>query len=86
MSKKLKIWNGRSHGKYNKGHIYVAAYSQKQAAELISKSCNTFITANEIREYYSPCWGNSMNGIEPTEPCVYIQERVFQKEPPIRIL
>lgn len=71
----LKIWNGRGHGKFDNGHIYVAAYTQKQAAELIAEACNSpWITTHEIRTYYSKgCWGNSMDGIEPTEPCVYAE-------------
>jgi len=93
MAKQLKIWNGRAHGqKYKRGHVYVAAYSQKQAAELVSKACfgeehPDLISVNEIRTYYSAgAWGNPMNGIEPTEPCVYIQEVQFSKEKPVRII
>lgn len=80
MARKIKIWNGRGHGKFQKGHIYVAAYSQKQAAELVSKACfgndhPNIVSSNEIREYYSDCWGNSMDGIEATEPCVYATKK-----------
>ena len=84
MAKKLKIWNGRGHGRtYGRGHIYVAAYSQKQAAELVSRACYgddrpNNVSINEIKVYYSPnAWGNSMNGIEPTEPCVYASKEPF---------
>jgi hypothetical protein len=87
MAKKLKIWNGRGHGrKYGRGHIYVAAYSQKQAAELVSKACygeehSDNVSVNEIRVYYSAgSWGNTMNGITPTEPCVYATEQHFGGE------
>jgi len=77
--KKLKLFNGRGHGqKYQKGHFYVAAYSQKQAAELVGKAAgfNHSIGINEISEYYHKnAWGNSMDGIEPTEPCVYGTEK-----------
>jgi hypothetical protein len=78
MAKQLKIWNGRGHGKtYGRGHIYVAAYSRKQAAELVSRACfgderPDIVSSNEIKVYYSAdCWGNPMDGIVPTEPCVY---------------
>ena len=90
MARKLKIWNGRGHGKnYQKGHIYVAAYTQKQAAELVSKACfgedcPNHISTNEIREYYSDCWSNPMKGIEPTEPCVYASKKYGDK--PERII
>lgn len=73
MAKQLKLWNGRGHGKYNKRHINVAAYSQKQAAELVAQACATYISIGEIREFYSQCWGNSMKGITPTIPCVYVE-------------
>lgn len=42
-TKKLKIWNGRGHRKYEKYHIYVAAYSIKQATELINTACDSWI-------------------------------------------
>jgi hypothetical protein len=89
MGKKLKFWNGRGHGKYNKGHIYVAAYSQKQASELVSIACydcGGSLSLNEIREYYSDCWGNSMDGITPTEPGVWVTEKQFSKETPIKVV
>jgi hypothetical protein len=76
MSKQLKIWNGRGHGKYDKYHIYVAAFTQKQAAELVSSACfgcNDRISVSELRNYYfEGSWGNPMDGIVATEPCVYI--------------
>jgi hypothetical protein len=84
MAKKLKIWNGRGHGRtYGRGDIYVAAYSQKQAAELVSRACYgddcpDNISTNEIRNYYhADSWGNPMNGIIPTEPCVYASTKPF---------
>lgn len=84
MNKKLKFWNGRGHRKYDKGHIYVAAYSQKHAVELINQACECYITVSEIRNYYSDCWGKQMEGIVPIEPCVYASETYHSK--PIRIL
>jgi len=80
----LKKWNGRGHYKLNSHHIYVAAYSQKQAAELVGQACGLqTVGISEIREYYSPCWGNPMNGIEPTEPCVYAEKNYTNK--PVKI-
>lgn len=84
MAKQLKIWNGRGHGRtYGRGHIYVAAYSRKQAAELVSIACfgdeiPHVISSNEIKVYFSAdCWGTPMNGIVPTEPCVYATKEHF---------
>ena len=83
MAKELKIWNGRIVGnKYNRGHIFVAAYSVKQAVELINEACGAFIGPSEINNYYSKgAWGNSMEGIIPTEPCVYVQIGGFSEKP-----
>lgn len=71
--KELKLFNGRAHGQYLNSSFSIAAYTKKQAAELIGKATGS--TANyttEIREYYADCWGSNMAGIIPTEPCVYV--------------
>jgi len=86
MSKTLKKWNGRASG-HKRGTFYVAAYTQKQAAELISRAAgyrdgDMRGALGEIQSYYSPVWGNPMDGIEPTEPCVYHSER---HEKPVRV-
>lgn len=75
MTKKLKKWNGPGpcSGIYNKWRINVAAYSQKQAVELIDTYVpNSFASITEIREYFSPCWGNDMEGISPIDPSLYV--------------
>ena len=89
----MKLFNGRSHGyKYKNYHIYVAAYSMKQAAELVSRACYgdehpDNISVHEIKEYYSKgAWGNQMNGIEATEPCVYVGENYKFDSKPIRVI
>ena len=78
-NKVLKIWNGRIHGtKYTHHHVYVAAYSIKQAAQLVSMACygsehTDIIGASEIGNYYNKdAWGNTMVGITAKEPCVYM--------------
>jgi hypothetical protein len=75
MGKILKYWNGRGHGIYRKAHINVAAFSQKQAAELVGMACKTHISIGEIREYYSQCWGDSMDGISTSIPGVFVEEK-----------
>jgi hypothetical protein len=87
MNRQLKIWNGRGHRGYDKGSLYVAAYSRKQAAELINKATGAFITSREIKVYYCEgAWGNSMKDVIPIEPCVYGQKTWGSKDKPIRIL
>lgn len=93
-NKVLKIWNGRVHGfKYKHHHVYVAAYSMKQAAELVSMACfgnehTDVVGISEIRNYYKKdCWGNKMVGIEATEPCVYMcMERGGDNNKPFKVI
>lgn len=77
MAKQLKIWNGRS-PKHNGGTVYVAAYSIKQAGEITEKALGLWkgaVSYSEITKYWhNGAWGNSMDGVTPTEPCVYLQE------------
>jgi len=74
MARKLRIWNGRGHGRLlGNHHFYVAAYSVREAVQIINEHAKCHITSNEINEYYSQCWGNPMNGITPETPCLYAQ-------------
>jgi hypothetical protein len=76
MAKKLKFWNGRGHGKYNKRHLSVAAYSMKHAAEIIAEVCGApYVNAHEIKTYYSNCWGFKMKeeNPDPKEPCLFVE-------------
>ncbi len=83
---KLKLFNGRGHGKFDRHYMYVAATSQAQCARLLSQACETHVSVSEISVYYNHgSWGNSMDGIIPTEPCVYAQLR-SSGNPPTRIL
>lgn len=90
MSKELKKWNGGGGG-HKQGSVYIAAYTKKQAGELLAKFkgyadfCKLVEGRmnREIKNYFSPCWGNPMAGIEPTEPCLYWSKRY---EKPTRIL
>jgi hypothetical protein len=79
MAKQLKLWNGRGQGsKYLRGTFYIAAYTQKQAAEIASiagMGRPDRVSTNEIREYFHQGqWGNTMSHITPTEPCVYFHQ------------
>ena len=73
--KKLKIWNGRTNN--CKGHLYVAAFSQKDACDLVNEAYRKEkgyvdrsdiapYSLNEVRNYWHPnCWGTAMDGITP---------------------
>lgn len=80
--KKLKIWNGRGLGRYEKQHLYVAAYSVNQCIELVNKTLGfDGLTRSEVTVYWSKgSWGNTMDGIEPVEPCVYVSDK-YDKNP-----
>jgi len=82
MGKQLKIWNGTVwSGDYKYGSVYVAAYSMKQAVELINKALGTYMSPSIIKNYYHKgCWGRAMDGIVPTEPCVYASKE-FRGKP-----
>lgn len=88
MGKTLKIWNGRGHGDYINGYFYVAAYTNKQACELIGKAAGQGkypISISELTNYYSKgLWGNTMDGIIPTEPCVYATTQLNKN--PIKVI
>lgn len=92
MGKKLKIWNGRSYGrKYERHHVYVAAYSVTEAARLVSLACfkyeDNLVPINEINVYYNKdVWGNIMDGIIPTEPCVYLSNAQIRNAKPFRVI
>ncbi|MDD5358412.1 MAG: hypothetical protein PHX80_04645 [Candidatus Nanoarchaeia archaeon] len=84
--KTLKIWNGRGQHDYARCHLFVAAYSVKQAAEIIGMACGLMksIGVWEINNYYAKgLWGTSMKDITPTEPCVYAEK--FNGKKPFKI-
>ena len=64
MGKTLKKYNGRGFG--GCGHLYIAAYSRADASRLLARLFNTKSSywVNELRVYFSECWGNPMDGIE----------------------
>lgn len=73
-SKKLKLWCGRSSRREYRS-LYVAAYSQKQAREIIETTLTTYLGSNEISEYFSPMWGTAITqAIRPTKPCLFAEE------------
>lgn len=91
--RKLKLWNGHINTReYKRHHLYVAAYSQKHACELIGtifygEENKEFFSVNTLKSYFNPdCWGNTMNGIEATEPCVYLHNEQDRTSPPFRVL
>ena len=73
-NKELKKWNGRARAVGLKGSIYIAAYTKKQAIELLTElaGCSRGLTG-EINNYFSQCWGNPMDK-EETQPTSYETE------------
>jgi len=89
---KLKLFNGKSHGhKYKGHHVYVAAKSMAQAAKLISMACydgrGDLVSVSEIKKYYGKnTWGVKMEGLVPTEPCVYMCNESHSQNKPFRVI
>ena len=80
MAKKLKVWNGGGiyYGEYKNWHVNVCATSRKEAVEIMNKYLSCNYTASYMGTHFSDCWGNDMDGIEPTEPCLYVCEPRFK--------
>lgn len=81
--KKLKLWNGRGQGVYYKSHLYVAAYSQKQACELIEKAVALPepMSLSDLRIYFDAGrWSDIMKGINVTEPSVYAAKNLWDNK------
>jgi hypothetical protein len=62
----------------------------REAAKLVSLACygrEDLVSVNEIKVYYSKnCWGDRMNGIEATEPCVYMCDDTTLNSKPFRVI
>jgi hypothetical protein len=79
MARKLKVWNGRFIARPRDGkdeelfnahrevHANVCAYSRADVVRVIEEylGYKPYGGDNEIKVYWSDCWGNSMKGIEP---------------------
>lgn len=46
-------------------HAYVAAYSREDARRVIAEYCGQMPSAGELKNFFSPHWGNPMEGAEP---------------------
>lgn len=80
----LKVWTGlvRVSGKTGQLSANVCAYSQKDAIDLINSFSPYSSTVHELRNYWSDCWGNSMNDIVP-ERGLWIE---YQRGKPERVI
>lgn len=92
--KKLKLWNGPIYsGPYDRHSAYIAATSTAHAARLLSLAYypdmkrDNLISPHEVKRYFSSgAWGNKMDGIEPTEPCVYVCASESSAHKPFRVI
>lgn len=69
---KLKFWNGRTD--MRGFHGYIAAHSQRDAVAIGQEALGNNFSIGELRNYWSPGWGNMMQTIHPTKPGVWIVE------------
>lgn len=70
MAKQLRLWNGRPYGvlphsEWKNAHVCVAAYSMEDARRVCLEAGMRDPGVREIKEYWSECWGNDMDGITP---------------------
>lgn len=74
----LMLWNGGASSCRKPGeplwqgvrpnsskHAYVAARSRADARRVIAEYCGRDPGDHELKTYWSPCWGNAMDGITP---------------------
>jgi hypothetical protein len=82
--RKLKLWNAPWYP-FQGQTLNVAAYSQKDALALLHELFprRHFVTLGEIQKFWSPCWGNSMQGITP-ERGAWLERERFAK--PVRVM
>jgi len=93
--KKLKLFNGRD-WECRGGHLYVAAYSTKDAAELASAAYRKIkgyedrpdieaTSVHEVRTYWNKgCWGNPMEGVVPERGVWWTPKEYGPSAQPIR--
>jgi len=84
MKKKLKLYNGGQvyTEDFKRSYFYVAAYNFKHCIELLNEATGSNSSPSQINAYWNKGgWGNVMQGIEPTEPCVYYTKDISDKEP-----
>lgn len=73
--RKLKQYSGMAFLKGKQERFYVGATSAKHLIELMN-SIGVFGLNNKyISDYWNKSWGNTMNEIELTEPCVYMNNK-----------
>ena len=62
--KPLKCWNGNYNG--SGSHVYICANSRADAGRLLVEyGASSRGIDKYIKDYYSECWGNAMQGITP---------------------
>jgi len=67
MAKKLNRWNGRATdwaiNNKKVQRIYIGAFSRADASRALKEAGYLYGTDSELKNYFSECWGNSMDGI-----------------------
>lgn len=93
--RQLKVWNGRGYDCRNRSdprwdnigfsrsvHASVCAYSRADAKRVVGEYCGNDLSETEIKEYWSKCWGNAMDGIK-RERGVWLE---FEDGKPIKVI
>ena len=85
MARKLKFFNGRGLGQWERCRLYVAAYSQKHAVELLNQA-NHYCGMSELRNYWFPRWGYAMQKAVPAPdgPGVWVEMFSFSEKSQVK--
>lgn len=96
MTKSLKVWNGRGYSvkkcddpiwdqipPNGRASIHAAAYSRADLALLIEEYCGKRPSDQELKVYWSPCWGLDMEGVTPERGLWF--KYGYRPQKPIRI-
>lgn len=83
---KLKLFNGRAHGKWLRGHhAYIAAHSKTDAARLMTEVFQFRSESSALRElnvyWHAGHWGTNMQGVTPERGVWVINEREIPRTP-----
>ncbi len=65
--RKVKIWNGNHvmRGSRDYIQVYIGAHSRKHALELMDQAGFSYMGEHHFKNFFSPCWGTPMEGVEP---------------------
>jgi len=86
----VKVFNGRGQhywdGKQWEAveHVYIGAKSKADAVRVMREHGFKQFMISELNTYFSPCWGNSMEGVTPARG-VWVRRFKLYTERPVKL-